>query len=65
MRWIYSIEWMDGQTTEYTSSRFVRASPDARNLVVYVNPHGHDYQYDEIVIPLVNVRSYGITEVSR
>lgn len=63
MKWLCEIEWMDGQTENIVSHRHSHPQREDANLIIYVNPHGHDGRFDEIVIPLVNVRRYSLTEV--
>lgn len=63
MRWRYWIQWMNGDQEEYESTRFKHASEADRNLVIYINEHGHDSRFDEVIIPLANVKRYTIKEI--
>lgn len=62
MKWLYEIVFMDGSTENIVSYR-KRNEPEPGLLTIYVNPHGHDNRYDEVVIPLAGVRRYAVTEV--
>lgn len=62
MKWLYSVEWMDGEKQEWTSNRQVHPGRDDANLVIYIDPHGHDGRYDTVSVPLANVRQYSIRE---
>lgn len=63
MKWRYEIEWMDGRTESIESRRDVHSPPSGDNLIIYVNEHGHDRRWDQVLIPLVNVRKYRKVEV--
>lgn len=63
MKWTYEIHWIDGWTETIVSSRLTNASKEDRNLIIYLNEHGHDRRFDFKVIPLGNVRSYDIKEI--
>lgn len=62
-RWLYKIEWMDGKTSDYITTRRAGVPAASNMLTIYVNPHGHDQRYDEIGIPLDNVRQWSLTEM--
>lgn len=64
MKWLYEIEYMDGETESIESRCDVNGNQsDIRNLIIYVNEHGHDRRCDLIIIPLVNVRCCKKVEV--
>jgi hypothetical protein len=63
MSWIYEIEWMDGVKDNISSTRLRHLQPGDRNLIIEVDEHGHDRRFDEIVIPVTNVRRFKVREV--
>jgi hypothetical protein len=61
--WTYEVTYIDGLVDSYKSPRLVHPQPTDINLIIYINEHGHDQRFDEVLIPLRNVRRYIIKEV--
>lgn len=65
MSYSYQVEWVDGMMKTFKSNRLVHPKKSDTSFVVYVNPHGHDGRYDEVLIPLNQVRCIVILEEVR
>jgi hypothetical protein len=63
VRWKYIVQWLDGEESSYESPRQTHVERNDDNLIIYINPHGHDQRYDEVIIPPIGVRQVLVEEI--
>jgi hypothetical protein len=60
-KWSYTIQWIGGELTSYTSSRFSHVTNGT--LTIYVNEHGHDGRFDEVHVNLGATMTVKVEEI--